>query len=183
MKPQETTRTLYPRLPDVPDEETLALLTTVEKSESDFCTRSGNPRHQYLRLLYVKAMGYLRHSRFQPGEISRLIRLRLAEELCLGREFADITDLHPVEKSRIVSEVRGFLGLKACTQAVQARVRTWLKEGIAREEGDLLPVVNTAIRWFTEHFIELPPLRANENIAAFLSCRNSLFKIGTGSFY
>jgi hypothetical protein len=155
MKPVESARTIYPRLPDVPDEETLAAVTTVEGEEGAFSAQAGNPRHQYLRILYLKAMAYLGHSRFQPGEVSRLIRLRLADELNLSREFANILKIQPVEKSRIVADVREFLGINLYTQAVRTEVETWLKEGAAREEGDLLPVINAAIRWFTDKHTEL----------------------------
>jgi hypothetical protein len=109
MSPVEITRTIYPRLPDIPDEKTLAIITTVESQERTFTTKVKEPRLQYLRILYLKAMVYLRHSRFVPGDLPRRMLLQLVTELKLSREFADIRKIHSIEKSRIVSDVRKFL--------------------------------------------------------------------------
>ncbi|MCP5002777.1 MAG: hypothetical protein GY941_02320 [Planctomycetes bacterium] len=109
MNPVERTRTIYPRLPDIPDEETLAIITTVESQERTFATKAKEPRLQYLRILYLKAMAYLGHSGFVPGDLPRRMRLQMVAELNLPREFADIRKIHSVEKSRIVSDVRKFL--------------------------------------------------------------------------
>ena len=55
MKEIEITRTIYPRLPDIPDEETLILITTLESEERTFATEAKEPYHQYLKILYLKA--------------------------------------------------------------------------------------------------------------------------------
>ncbi len=76
------------------------------------------------------------------------MRLRLAEELHLSKDLADLRQIHPVEKCRIVSEVRFSLGLEPYSQIMRAEVELWIAEKIAREEGDFLSLVNAAIRWF-----------------------------------
>lgn len=165
MKPVEPTRTIYPSLPDIMDEETLALVTTLAPSERAFALQAPRPRPKYLRALYLKAMAYLGHSRYMPGDLPRLLRLRMAQELDLSREFADILKIHPVEKSRIVSPVRRFLGIKPYDRRARVKATAWLKEGITRIESDLLIVVNEAIRWFRDQGIELPPFRVAAAIA------------------
>ena len=156
MNPLEMTRTVYPRLPDIPDEETLAIITTLESKERTFATEVKEPRLQYLRILYLKAMAYLGHSRFVPGDLPRRMRLQLVVELNLPKEFADIRKIHSVDKSRIVSDVRKFLKIESYSNAARIRVEAWLKQGIASYESDLLAVINTAIMWFRDNEIELP---------------------------
>lgn len=76
------------------------------------------------------------------------MRLRLAEELYLPKELAGIRQIHSGDKSRIVGEVRAFLGLKPYEQRVRLEVEAWLESEIASEEGDPLALVNAAVRWF-----------------------------------
>ena len=161
----EITRTVYPRLPDIPDEEMLAVITTVESKERTFATEAKEPKLQYLRILYLKAMAYLGHSGFLPGDLPRRMRLQLAVQLDLPREFADIRKIHSVEKSRIVSEVRKFLKIESYTNAARIHVEAWLKQGVASYESDLLAVINTAIMWFRDKAIELPAFSVISAIA------------------
>lgn len=81
-----------------------------------------------------------------PGDLPRLFRLRIIKELDLSKEFADILKIHPVEKSRIVTQVRQLLGIKPYDRNIRKLVTTWLKQGITCIESDLLVVVNEAIR-------------------------------------
>jgi hypothetical protein len=91
-----------------------------------------------------------------PGGLPRLVRLRIATETGLAKEFANILKIHPVEKSRIVSVVRNFIGLRPYRRRHRLTVEGYLQAGIGREEGHLLPVVNTAIEWFRDQRVELP---------------------------
>ncbi len=165
MKPVELTRTIYPSLPDILDQETLALVTTLEPKEREFALQAKKPRVQYLRALYLKAMVHLGHCRCMPGDLPRLFRLRIIKELDLSVEFADILKIHPVEKSRIVTQVRPLLGIKPYNRNVRKLATEWLKEGIACIESDLLVVVNETIRWFRDQAIELPPFGVAAAIA------------------
>jgi len=150
-------RTIYPRLPDIPDEETLWFITTIEPRELAFCrSKARSVRRRYFLLLYLKGMDFLRHSRFQPGELPRLMRLRLSQALGAPRETAEVLDLHPTEKSRVVAEVRAFLSLRPYETTVLAQLNRHLRAGRARTDGNLLLVVNEAIHWFLEKRIELP---------------------------
>jgi hypothetical protein len=154
--PVEMARTIYPRLADIPDEETLSAITTLETQEREFIDTAPNERSRYLSALYLKAMAYLGHARFLPGGLPRLVRLRIAAETELEKEFANILKIHPVEKSRIVTVVREFIGLRPYRRRHRLAVEGLLENGIAREEGQLLPVVNAAIGWFRDQRIELP---------------------------
>lgn len=58
MKPIQPTRTIYPSLPDILDQETLALVTTLEPKEREFALQAKKPRVKYLRALYLKAMAH-----------------------------------------------------------------------------------------------------------------------------
>ena len=154
--PVEMTRTIYPRLADIPDEETLSAITTLETQEREFIDTAPNKRSRYLSALYLKAMAYLGHARFLPGGLPRLVRLRIAAETGLTKEYANILKIHPVEKSRIVMVVRRFIGLRPYRRQHRLTVEGCLQTGVAREEGHLLPVVNAAIEWFWAQHIELP---------------------------
>jgi TnpA family transposase len=154
--PVEMARTIYPRLADIPDEETLSAITTLETQEREFIDTASNERSRYLSALYLKAMAYLGHARFLPGGLPRLVRLRIATETGLAKEFANILKIHPVEKSRIVSVVRKFIGLRPYRRRHRLTVEGYLQAGIAREEGHLLPVVNAATEWFRDQRVELP---------------------------
>ncbi len=165
MNQVEITRTLYPRLPDIPDEETLAMVTTVQSKERAFAKEVKEPKTQYLRILYLKGMAYLGHSRFVPGDLPRRMRLQLALELNLSKDFVDIRKIHSVEKSRIVSEVRNFLAIQVYSNTARAEAEAWLRQGIASQDSDLLALINATIRWFLDKAIELPPFSVASAIA------------------
>ncbi len=110
MNPVEMIRTIYPRLPEIMDEETLASVATLESKERDFITKEGGPRYHYLKALYLKGINYLGHARFMPGKIPRHLRVRLTEELNLSKELVTIRAIDAGEKSRTVTEVRKFTG-------------------------------------------------------------------------
>jgi hypothetical protein len=161
----EPTRTNYPRLPDIMDSETLSLVTVLEPAERAFVDKAKNPRDRYLNALYLKAMAYLGHSHFKPGQLPRLFRLRLAQELGLDKEFANILKIHSVKKSRIITPIRQFLGLRRYSRTARIQCIKWLGQNITANESDLLVVVNEAIRWFGEQSIELPVFQAAVAIA------------------
>jgi hypothetical protein len=120
MKPVEMIRTIYPRLPEIMDEETLASVATLESKERDFITKGGGPRHQYLKALYLKGMSYLGYARFMPANIPRQLRIRLTEELNPPKDIVNIRAIDAGEKSRIVSEVRKFTGIGPYDRTVRA---------------------------------------------------------------
>ena len=51
--PVEMARTIYPRLADIPDEETLSAITTLETQEREFIDTAPNERSRYLSALYL----------------------------------------------------------------------------------------------------------------------------------
>lgn len=161
----EPTRTIYPRLPDIMDSETLSLVTVLEPAERAFVDKAKTPRTKYLNALYLKAMAYLGHSRIKPGQLPRLFRLRLAQELGLDKEFANILKIHSVKKSRIITPIRQFLGLQRYSRTARLQCTKWLRQNITANESDLLVVVNETIRWFGEQSIELPVFQVAVAIA------------------
>lgn len=66
MKPDAPARTIYPSLPDILDQETLALVATLESRERAFAMQAKKPRAKHLRALYLKAMP-------QVGTIPKLL--------------------------------------------------------------------------------------------------------------
>jgi hypothetical protein len=86
MKPAEVKRTVCPLLPDIMDLDSLSLITHLEELEKEFILHSRTPRLQYLRTIYIKARSYFRHSRYAPGDLPRLMRLKMAEKLDLPKK-------------------------------------------------------------------------------------------------
>lgn len=156
MNAVEIARTIYPRLPDIPDEDTFILVTTLETKERAFVDKNKSERSRYLRALYLKAMSYLGHSHFFPGGLPRLIRLKMTAEIGVSKDLANILKIHPMEKSRIVSDVRRFIGLKPYRRKERLSAEKYLIETVAHKEGDLLPVINAAIGWFRNNNVALP---------------------------
>ncbi len=145
-----------PRIPDIMDEDMLAALATLESGERAFVTSQGSVRTQYLRALYLKAMAFLGHSKFSPGALPRQLRLRVASELGLPSELADIRSIESAAQSRLVGEVRLFLGLKPYRRMKRTEVERWLVERAAAEHGDLEEVASAAITRFRQLGVELP---------------------------
>lgn len=156
MKPADVKRTVYPLLPDIMDPDSLSLITHLEEQEKEFILQARTPRLQYLRAIYLKAMSYFRHSRYAPGDLPRLMRLKIAEQLNLPKKLADILKIHPVEKSRLVGEIRGFLNIKRYTRQDRQKVEAWLEQDLAREENNILVLINAIINWFKDAAIDIP---------------------------
>lgn len=156
MKPADVKRTVYPLLPDIMDPDSLSLITHLEEQEKEFILQARTPRLQYLRAIYLKAMSYFRHSRYAPGDLPRLMRLKIAEQLNLPKKLADILKIHPVEKSRLVGDVRGFLYIKRYTRQDRQKVEAWLEQDLAREENNILVLINAIINWFKDAAIDIP---------------------------
>ena len=134
-------RILYPTLPSILDEDTLSAVSTLESEELAFATRQGRNRNQYLHALYLKAMATLGHSHFEPKELPRQFRQRIAYQLHLEDGLLRILSLDRGEKSHIVSAVRAFLGLFQVTREELEDVRSWLQDGPAKRENDVAVLV------------------------------------------
>ncbi len=156
MNAVEIARTTYPRLPDIPDEDILNFVTTLETNERTFVDKIKNERLRYLRALYLKAMTYLRHSNYLPGGLPRIMRLKITTEIGVSRDFVNILKIHSKEKSRVVVEVRKFIGVKPYQRKWGLTAEKYLQKKVAYKEGDLHPIINAAIRWFKEKSICLP---------------------------
>lgn len=103
--------TVYPWLPAIIDEETLAEITTFESGEHAFVSQQGRERRQYLSGLYLKAAAVLGHFHFEPRQLPLQFRRKMASQLGYDQQFARILTIDKAEKSRIVSPVRAYLGL------------------------------------------------------------------------
>ena len=162
----EVTRTIYPRLPDIPDLETLELVTAVEEEELEYISQFETDRKRYFVLLYIKAMSYLGHSRFQPGDLPRLMRVQLARALKLPSHFARIREIPQSEKDEHVSDAGEFLHLTSYTRTVERQAQSWLTKEVACKEGDPVSVINALILWFKNSKVELPPFSDVAQITA-----------------
>lgn len=109
-------RILYPMLPAILGEDDLSAITTLESEERVFAILQDKSRSQYLHALYLKAVATLGHSHFQPKELPRQFRLRIAEQLDTNGDLARILTIDRSEKSHIVAAVRDFLGLSPVTK-------------------------------------------------------------------
>ncbi len=158
-------RTLYPMLPSILDEDTLSALSTLESEELAFVRGQGRDRSQYLHALYLKGMDSLGHSHFQPKDLPRQFRGRIAEQLGLDDDLPRILEVDRREKSHIVTLVRPFLGLSSITREETESVFRWLEEGLARRESDSAVIMNAAIERFRERRIEIPPWDVIQSIA------------------
>ena len=156
---------LYPRLPAILDEDTLSAISTLESEECAYASSQNTGRRQYLQALYVKALTTLGHSHFQPKDLPRQFRHRIAEQLGLAEDLVRITTIDPGEKSRIVSAARGFLGLSATTREDMDHVRTWLQADLAKKESDIAVLVNATIKRFRELRVEIPTCNALQSTA------------------
>ncbi|MEJ2170604.1 MAG: hypothetical protein P8X90_34345, partial [Desulfobacterales bacterium] len=77
-KSPQSRRVLYPMLPSILDEDSLSAISTLESEEIGFARRQGRSRNQYLHALYLKAVATLGHSHFQPKDLPRRFRQRIA---------------------------------------------------------------------------------------------------------
>lgn len=156
---------LYPRLPSSLDEDLLTEITTLESEERAFEARQGRERSQYLHALYLKAVAALGHSHFQPGELPRQFRRSIAEQLGIDGDLERILSIDRAEKSRILSTVRGFLGLSPLRRQDVDAVLKWLQAGLAKKEGDIAILVTAVIERFRECRVEVPPSRMVQSVA------------------
>ncbi|MFH1842747.1 MAG: Tn3 family transposase [bacterium] len=152
----EARRTNYPMLPQILDEGTLAAIATLEPDEISFATSKGPEEHQYLRALYLKAMAHLGHAHFQPGGLPRQLRASIAEQLGFDAALLRNREIHRTRKSRIVADVRQFLGIRPATGEDKSAVKAWLVETLAPREGDLVVLINAAIERFRTSRVEIP---------------------------
>jgi TnpA family transposase len=155
-KGPQSRRVLYPMLPSILDQDSLSAISTLESEEIDFARRQGLRRNQYLHALYLKAMATLGHSHVQPKDLPRRFRQRIAEQLDLEADFVRILSIERREKSRIVTVVRGFLGLAPVSRKEMDSVLRWLQNGPAKKENDVAVLINAAIEWFKSRAVELP---------------------------
>ncbi len=158
-------RALYPRFPSILDEDSLSAIATLESEERAFAVRQGRSRSQYLHALYLKAAAVLGHSRFQPGELPRQFRQRIAGELGLDADLARVLSIDRAEKSHIVSTVRAFLGLSRVTRGAADGVQAWLQADLAGRESDMAVLIPAVIGRFRELGVEIPPSNMVQSIA------------------
>ncbi len=158
-------RVLYPIPPSILDEESLGEISTLESEEITFAKGQGRGRNQYLHALYLKAMATLGHSHFQPKDLPRQFRRRIAEQLDFDEGLPRISTLDRREKSHIVTVVRAFLGLSPITREEMESVFGWLKEGLAKKENDIAVLINAAIERFRERRVEIPPWDTIQSVA------------------
>jgi TnpA family transposase len=159
LRAMNSVKTIYPRLPDILDEESLAAVGTLESRERHFACSRGRGRQHYLRALYLKAFRALGHGHLQPIDVPRQLRLRILEQLGQDKALADIRTIDRRERSRILADVRGFLNARAVSAKAKQEVEAWLRGDLAQREGDIAVLSNAAIERFQQANIELPPLR------------------------
>lgn len=157
--------TVYPWLPAIIDDETLAEITTLESGELAFISQQGRMRRQYLSGLYLKAVAVLGHFHFAPGDLSLQFRRKMASRLGHDQELARILTIDKGEKSRIVQPVRSYLGLNKADSDALGNLRTWLESTIARKETEIPMVVNAAVHYLRERKFELPTRNELNSIA------------------
>lgn len=152
-------QTLYPRLPQLLPEELLTLVATLEPAERDFAGQAGSLRQQYLRALYIKAGGYLGYFPDQPGQLPRQLRVRLAQGLGLGNEYADILRFQPGERDAAVQTARQYCQMQPLTPSTRGELRCWLVDGPAREEAETIGLINRTVQRARTTGLELPPFQ------------------------
>jgi len=148
--------TVYPWLPAIIDDETLAEITTLESGELAFISQQGRPRKQYLSGLYLKAATVLGHFHFDPRDLPLQFRREMTFRLGCDRKFARILTIDKGEKSRIIQPVRSYLGLSKAEQDVLDTLKDWLETTIARKETEIPMVVNAAVHYLRDRKFELP---------------------------
>ncbi len=156
---------VYPWLPAIIDEETLAEITTLESGEHTFISRQGRERRQYLSSLYLKAASVLGHFHFEPRELPLQFRRKMASQLGCDQQFSRILTIDKAEKSRIVSPVRSYLSLDKVTEAALIDLRIWLENNIAKKETEIPMVDNAAVIYLRERKFELPTRNKLNSIA------------------
>ena len=156
---------IYPWLPAIIDEETLAEITTLESGEHAFVSRQGRERRRYLSGLYLKAISVLGHSNFQPGDLPLQFRRKLASQLSCDQELARVLTINRDEKSRVVSSARSFLGISTPGVEDLKKLGSWLENNIARKETGIPMVVNAAVHYLRKKKIELPSRKILSSIA------------------
>jgi len=137
-------RVLYPMLPTIMDGDSLSAVCTLESQELAFVRQQGRSRNQYLHALYLKAMAGLGHSHFQPRDLPRQFRQRIAEQLDLEADLVRLLFIERREKSHIVTTVRAFLGLAAVSRQEKENILQWLQDGLAKKENDQATANNLA---------------------------------------
>jgi TnpA family transposase len=157
-------RVLYPRLPSILDEDALSAIATLESEERAFAVIQGKSRNQYLYALYLKATTALGHSHFQPVDLPRQFRSRIAEQLGTEGDLARILSIDRSEKSHIVSAVRAFLGLSPVTREEADGVQAWLQADLAKKESDVAILISAVIERFRERRVEIPPSNMVQSI-------------------
>lgn len=157
--------TVYPWLPAIIDEETLAEITTLESGEHAFVSQQGRERRQYLSSLYLKAAAVLGHFHFNPRDLPLQFRRKIASQLECDQQFARILTIDKAEKSRIVFPVRSYLGLNKAERDDLASLRIWLENNIARKETEIPMVVNAAVHYLRARKFELPTRSTLSSIA------------------
>lgn len=155
-KGSQRRRVLYPMLSSILDEDSLSAVCTLESEELAFARRQGRSRNQYLHALYLKAMADLGHSNFQPKDLPRQFRQRIAEQLDNQADEVRILSIDRREKSRIVIAVRTFLGLEAVNRQEMQNILRWLRNDLAPKESDTTVLINAAIERFKAQRVEIP---------------------------
>ena len=163
--PKQQRRALYPFLPAILDESTLSVTSTLESAELEFVLNQGRGRSQYLHALYLKAMVALGHSHFQPKDLPRQFRQRVAKQLHLEDEILRVLTIDRREKSHIVSVVRPFLELSMMTPEELESAIQWLRDGLASKEGDIAVLISAVIERFRVRRVEIPPFNTIKSIA------------------
>jgi len=154
----------YPVLPQVLDKETLLLLTTFEQHEQRFVRSKQRPLLRYLTGLYLKALSHLGHSHVQPEELPRQLRQRIVDLFKLDVAFVQTTGVNKSTKSRVVADVRCFLGYRAAKQRDKDAIKTWLVTQVASKETDPAVITQGAIERFRAVKTELPPPAELQNL-------------------
>jgi TnpA family transposase len=154
----------YPALPQVLDAETLLLLGTFEPHEQRFVRQHTQPRLRYLTGLYLKALSHLGHSHVQPEQLPRQLRQRLVDHFHLEQTLVELKCVGRSTKSRVVAEVRQFLGYRAADKRDKKAIEDWLASDVAYKEARLDVVTQSAIERFGVLKLELPPADELQNL-------------------
>lgn len=147
---------VYPSLPSILDKKLLTELTTFETGERSFLGQQGRERRQYLSALYLKTMPILWHAHFQPKDFPLQLKRELLDVLGFDKKLLKIKMIDKAEKSRIVSEIRSFLGLSVHTSDDLKALKQWLYTKITHKESDIEIIVYASVYYLKENKIELP---------------------------
>lgn len=152
----ENINSIYPSLPDIFDEEMLAEIATLESKEKSFCYIKGSQRQQYQKAIYLKAIQYLGYSNINLFKISKQFKNRIAEELGFSDKVVYDLTIDPAEKSRILKDVKEFIGIKPFDIKAREKVENYLVKNNTFDSGDVLAIISDTINWFRKNNIELP---------------------------